>query len=173
MKDAANALIHYAEEIAREALTSEMILSEFEKREIVLAATGIRPGVDALVKFIPRRNPETENGLLVVLCTLMADLMTIGSASTYTKDAQKYFSDVHTALMQMKHVAGAKDRKKKIRPAILEVCEETTLIGSSKFAKSIHQEVCEKLGVEPNARGYSARTFQRNISAILKERRKS
>jgi hypothetical protein len=169
MTDAVNVLISFAEDVAKEALTSEMIRSDFERREIVLAASGIRPAVDALVKFIHRRNPETENGFLVVLCTLMADSMAIGSASTHTKDAQAH----RASLMRMRHVVNAKDRREeKIRPAILEVCQGTPLVGSSKFAELIHQEVCEKLGVEIDARGYSARTFERIIRAILKERSK-
>jgi hypothetical protein len=173
MTDAVNALISFAEDVAKEALASEMILDDFERREIVLALTGIRPTADALVRFIPRLSPETENAFLVVLTTLMADLMTIGSASTYTNDAQAHLAGVRASLMRMQSSGNAQTRKKDIRPAILEVCKGMTLIGSSKFAGSIHEAVCEKLGVKTDDLGYSASTFQKIISTILKERRES
>jgi hypothetical protein len=175
MTDAVNALISFAEDVAKEALASEMILDDFERREIVLALTGIRPAADALVEFIKlfRLNPENENGHLVVLCKLMLDLITIGSASTYTKDVQAHLEVVRVSLMRMRHSGNAQTRKKKIRLVILKVCEGTPLKRSPKFAESIRSAVCEKLGVKTDARGYSARTLQRIISAILKERGES
>jgi hypothetical protein len=110
-----------------------------------------------------------------VLCTLMADLMAIGSASTYTKDAQAHLEAVQVKIMRMRNIGKAQTRKEVITAAIMEVCKGTALIDSDKFAKSIHEAVCEKLGVDPKAkaRGYSARTFQRIISAILQECGKS
>jgi hypothetical protein len=174
MTDAVNVLISFAEDVAKEALTSGRILNNFEKREIVLASAGIRPAADALVKFVKifHLSPEAENGHLVVLCKLMLDLITIfGGASMYADDTQAHLLKMRAALMQMQNAADAQERhEEKIRPAILEICQETPLIGSTKFAESIHPAVCEKLGVKKNARGYSARTFQRIINAILKER---
>jgi hypothetical protein len=173
MKDAADALIHYVEETAREALTSEEIRNDFERQEIALAVIGVRPAVNALVRFIPRLNPETENGFMFLLCTLMADLLTIGSASMYTKDAQAHLFKMRAEIMQRGNSAKAQTKGKKIKAAILEVCKGMTLINSSKFAGSIQSEVCKKLGVKTDAKGYSARTFQRIISTILKECRES
>jgi hypothetical protein len=40
---------------------------------------------------------------------------------------------------------------------------------SIKFAQRILPEVLKKMGVDPKERGYSARTIQREISAILEE----
>ncbi len=66
MTDAVNTLISFAEDVAKEALISERILNDFERREIVLASTGIRPAADALVAFIKlfRLNPENEKRLI-------------------------------------------------------------------------------------------------------------
>jgi hypothetical protein len=59
------------------------------------------------------------------------------------------------------------------RKAIREAFKGRELVATSKIVEAHRQEICQIAGVDANQRGYSTRQLQREIGAILKERRKN
>ena len=59
------------------------------------------------------------------------------------------------------------------RKAIREAFKGRELVATSNIVEAHRQEICQIAGVDANQRGYSTRQLQREIGAILKERRNS
>jgi hypothetical protein len=66
-----------------------------------------------------------------------------------------------------------KTRRTILREAILQVCRNLPLESSSKFATAIQSDVKRAVGSRLERSGYSTRTIQREIGAILKAQRES
>jgi hypothetical protein len=105
---------------------------------------------------------------------LMLASAALGMSIKYSEEARANFQNMRAAAAQKGNQSKASTRKQEnLVPAILKASEGMELVGSSKFAESIHEATCRFAGVKPTSRGYSPRTIQREIGAMLKERRES
>jgi hypothetical protein len=95
-----------------------------------------------------------------------------------SEDELKRLRSAQAALASKGNIDAAAPRKAKLRDAILAVERNGTKLRiSSKFADSIAEDVCKHAGVKltdqglPAERGFSVRTIQRMIHAILEDRK--
>jgi hypothetical protein len=140
-------------------------------KETVRSLRELRPAFSDVAKIVGRN----QNGDRAIR-RLMSATLYIGLAMVLTEPAIGQAQKVQASNARRSESERTTDRKVKLREAILQAAGKTKLIGSYKFAESIHKEVCKFLGVELDARGYSSRAIQREIreiGAILKECTKS
>jgi hypothetical protein len=135
---------------------------EDARDKLIQAWRELRPAYDHLAKLA-----EADSNGEEALRKLLLAAYRMGQAVAFTDPAIEHAHKVLTGEARTTYSELAAARKPKLREAILQAAGATALVNSIKFARSLHESVCAILGVKPNDRGYSPRTIQREISAIL------
>jgi hypothetical protein len=121
-------------------------------------------------------DPVLRNDLLETINSGLLHAYILGNYSTPSEAVWQLHVSEHkrkrAAEMRDKRAAKNKERPDKLKAAILSVSKPEELGASSKFAGSIRGSVLRYLGVASANEWPSARTIERAISAILKEREK-
>lgn len=155
------------ENAGRSALASKAVaIHENDRRMIERSLKELRPAFDELAKLVDPFGYEAIRRMVMAA-------FSIGVGAAFTDSAKKLAQKAQAGAAQTGNSERAAIRKAELRKAILQAAGKAKLIGSLKFADALHKKVCEVLGVELNGRGYSSRTIQREIGAILEERTKS
>jgi hypothetical protein len=124
----------------------------------------------AAVEPLRSVDPERMRAILKATSEMTFASFGLGLAFTYSQDALREFNKLRAAAAQKGNKEQATLRRRKLRVAIIKAAADQALVASDKFASSIKAEVRQNAGVDSKAVGYSARTIQREISAILSER---
>jgi hypothetical protein len=176
-KGQAKAIVDYLQRIYAESLSIAKVRPE-ESAILEKAAKALPEHAAMIAKIIEsQRNdiPWDLDSAYQAMTQLMLASFFIGTATGFRPEAQEYWRKLQAGSAQSGNCEKAEVRKLGLREAISRACknQKVELTGSIGFAESIHPAVCKILNVSLNARGYSARTIQRTISAILEGRRKS
>jgi hypothetical protein len=162
---------------AKQVLASEAEIPASARQFIEENLTHFRSSFDRLAAAIePLRGIDRKflNSAYENMFGLVMAAFGLGLSLEYSEEARANFQKMRAKAAQDRNQSKASTRKQEILiPAILKASKGMTLVGSIKFAESIHEETCRIAGVESTARGYSPRTILREIRAILKERPKA
>jgi len=155
------------ENAGRSALASKAVaIHENDRRMIERSLKELRPAFEELAKLVDPLGYEAIRRMIMAA-------FSIGVGAAFTDSARRLSQKAQVDAAQTGNRERAAIRKAELRKAILQAAGKTKLTGSHKFAESLHEKVSEILGVELDARGYSSRTIQREIGAILEECTKS
>jgi hypothetical protein len=173
MEDGAREFVGRLEDIARHSLSPEAkAMTADDRRQLTRAMEKLRPAFDELAQVIETMRPDSASRTQLAYASIhkiMEHAFNIGVYATVTDSAGAYARNGQAALAQRAKVVRADERKRNLRAAIIAESAGIPLIGSIKFAESIRGAVGSRLG-NPSGKGYSARSIQREICAILKER---
>lgn len=154
-------------------------LTEEDRSQLERGIKLVRRAFDSFSKDVlePLRadNPSRTKYGYEMAHELMLAAFYIGAYGTLTDSILPHSRKLQAREARDANAAIAEEKNEELKNAILSICEKVSLEinGSRPFAESIQKEVCESLGVSIDARGYSWRSIQRAVSAILKERTKS
>jgi hypothetical protein len=130
----------------------------------------------AIVDLVWKYDHEHER-VYISICRLISAALMIGSNGVMSEEVMSFLRKSALArqatVAQQANIDIAAARKERLRAAIYQAANGGQLVGSLKFAESIHDGVTKSAGVDSDARGFSSRTIQREINSILEERRNS
>jgi hypothetical protein len=170
-KFVANAAFNLVQDFGNRVLINEEKLSASNRKEIEESVALFRKSFSCLAAAIESLPSKQLSSAYESIGNLILTAAGLGLCIQFSEEARTTFRNWQAGAMREAHQRVASSRRKNnLRPAILEATKNITLVDSLKFAESIEEEVCRILGVKRRARGYSSRTIQREISAILKER---
>jgi hypothetical protein len=160
---------------ARGAL-SKLDLASLDISEQILRAK-CESFVAAVIAPLRTSDPRAAVEAYRNLGALISAAFLIGSHGVANDATKKFLQESLSTEQATKARQGnskaAAARKQQLRPAIFEAAKGLELVGSHKFANSIGNKVRASAGVDSTARGFSDRAIQREIGAILEERRNS
>lgn len=104
--------------------------------------------------------------------TLVNAASILGTSAAWApdKDVNKFVEGTQALTAREANIGQATARKSLMQKAIKDVCvaKGLKMKATLTFAERIREDVCKEIGVDPNKRGYSARTMHRVIETILK-----